>query len=76
MKNDAQLMDISDRAENMFSAWVVCGYCILCLLLASFFLNAPARNPAEIDLIQSQGLAGEKLPEKPAPQPKNRSNGS
>jgi hypothetical protein len=72
MKNDAQLMDISDRAENVFSAWVVCGYCILCLLLASFFLSAPARTPVEVDRIQFQSLAGEN----PAAQPTNRSFGS
>lgn len=76
MKNEAQLMDISDRAENVFSAWVVCGYCVLCLLLASFFLSAPARTSAEIDRIQSQSPAGEMSLEKPAAQPTNRSNGS
>lgn len=76
MKNDCQMMDISDRAENVFSAWLVCGYCILCLLLASFFLSVPARTPAEMDRIQSQGQAGEMSSEKPVAQPINRSNGS
>lgn len=71
MKNECQIMDISNRAENVFSAWVVCGYCILCLLLASFFLSAPARTPVEIDRIQSERSLGEQAPEKPTAQPKN-----
>ena len=71
MKNECQIMDISNRAENVFSAWVVCGYCILCLLLASFFLSAPARTPVEIDQIQSERSLGEQAPEKPAVQQKN-----
>ena len=71
MKNECQIMDISNRAENVFSAWVVCGYCILCLLLASFFLSAPARTPAEIERIQYESSPGDRATEKTTAQPKN-----
>lgn len=70
MKNECQIMDVSNRAENVFSAWVVCGYCVLCLLLASFFLSAPARSPADIDRIQAERSAGTPASEMPAATPK------
>ncbi|NKB58015.1 MAG: hypothetical protein GKS00_16960 [Alphaproteobacteria bacterium] len=67
MKTEMQITDITNRSQHVFSAWVVCGYCILCLTLASFFLSAPARTPPQTEQVQVNELPIPQVPEPVAP---------